>query len=571
MENFATLKKNLRNDFSAFPRITAFLLGDTATQLLEQAIRGEGYAHGLDIRIPETGFNRIDALIFDPGSELYASDPDWILLFFSTHKLLGKFAAVPQREEFARETCDAILERIRRIRSRSRARILLYNFPEIDDAVFGNLGAKHAGSFLFQLRKLNYLIQEATQADPDLFLCDLSSIQNRMGRDRTFSPAIYVNTEMVIGIDALPAVARSTVSVIAAVRGQQRKCLVLDLDNTLWGGVIGDDGIENIQIGSLGIGKAFTELQQWIRKLKERGIILAVCSKNTESVAKEPFEKHPDMVLRLSDIALFVANWENKADNIARIRETLNIGYDSMVFLDDNPFERNMVRSRIPAVCVPELPEDPAAWLEYLYALDLFETVSVSAEDAARTRLYQIEAQRTADRLEFTDEASFLQSLGMRAGVSGLDDFNIPRVAQLSQRSNQFNLRTVRYTEEELRDRNGSDRFVPFAFTLEDKYGDNGLISVVVLRKDSPDTLFIENWFMSCRVLKRGMEWFVLNTLVRYARENGYRTLRGEYLPTPKNALVAHHYADLGFQYADSCWSLDVPRFTPASCFIETK
>jgi FkbH-like protein len=232
--------------------------------------------------------------------------------------------------------------------------------------------------------------------------------------------------------------------------GKFKKCVVLDLDNTVWGGIIGDDGLENIQVGSLGIGKAFTEFQYWVKKLKNRGVIVAVCSKNTESVAKEPFEKHPDMVLKLDDIAVFIANWENKVDNIRKIQQILNIGFDSMVFLDDNPFERNMVRENIPGLLVPELPEDPAEYLEYLYTLDLFETVSYTDNDAERTRQYQIEAQRITLFEKFTNEDDFLESLNMVSVVESFSKFNIPRVAQLSQRSNQFNLRTIRYTEADL-------------------------------------------------------------------------------------------------------------------------
>ena len=226
--------------------------------------------------------------------------------------------------------------------------------------------------------------------------------------------------------------------------------MILDLDNTTWGGIIGDDGMENIQIGSLGIGKAFSEFQYWIKKLKNRGIIVAVCSKNTESVAKEPFEKHPDMVLRLSDISVFIANWDNKVDNIRQIQSILNIGFDSMVFLDDNPFERNIVRENIPEICVPELPEDPANYLEYLYGLNLFETVSFSNEDSARTKLYQIEAERAKVQKKFTNEDDFLKNLEMVSVIEPFNKFNTPRMAQLSQRTNQFNLRTIRYSEADI-------------------------------------------------------------------------------------------------------------------------
>ncbi len=391
-----------------------------------------------------------------------------------------------------------------------------------------------------------------------------------------FDSSVYVSTEMVLSIDALPYVASRTMDIICAIQGKFKKCLILDLDNTLWGGVVGDDGWENIQVGhGLGIGKAFTEFQQWIKKLKNRGIIICVCSKNDADKAREPFEKNPEMVLRLDDIAVFMANWDNKADNIRAIQGILNIGFDSMVFLDDNPFERNMVRENVPGVLVPELPEDPGDYLEYLYSLNLFETASYSDADKDRTLQYQVEAQRVSLARTFTNEADFLKSLDMVSEVTGFTQFNTPRVAQLSQRSNQFNLRTVRYTEDQVKALGADDRYACFSFTLEDKFGDNGLICVVILEKKDCRTLFIDTWFMSCRVLKRGMENFTLNTIVEYAKANGFERIVGEYLPTAKNRMVEGHFTGLGFMpVADAPtaqYELSVCDYTNRECYINRK
>jgi FkbH-like protein len=286
------------------------------------------------------------------------------------------------------------------------------------------------------------------------------------------------------------------------------------LDNTLWGGIIGDDGIENIQLGhEIGIGKAFTEFQCWIKKLKNRGIIIAVCSKNNEETAKEPFLNHPDMILRLEDISVFIANWENKADNIRVIQSILNIGFDSMVFIDDNPFERKIVKDSIPEITVPEMPDDPAEYLETLYGLNLFETSSISDADSIRTEQYQIESKRLLLSKQFTNEIDFLNSLEMKCTVLPFNTFNIPRVSQLSQRSNQFNLRTVRYSEGDIENISSNINYQGF----------------------------------SCRVLKRTMEVFTLNTIIDYANQNGFSLIRGEYIPTAKNKIVANLFDSLGF------------------------
>jgi FkbH-like protein len=573
MKDFLQLKKNIKRDFSNLKKIKIAVLGDTATQFLVQAIRGAGYDQGLDLEIFEADFNQIDQQILDPNSELYQFNAEVVLIFEATHKLLQKYNKKnpSSRVHFAEDVISHTQQLISTLQSKTNAKIIFCNYTEENDHVFGQYAGKVEASFIFQLRKLNCLIQELAIQTSSFYICDISTIQNTIGRDRFWSPAVYTNTEMVVSIDALPYFAQAVIQIICAFQGIFKKCLVLDLDNTIWGGVIGDDGLENIQIGQLGIGKAFTEFQYWIRKLQQRGIIIAVCSKNTESIAKEPFEKHPDMVLKLADIAVFVANWENKADNIRKIQQILNIGFDSMVFLDDNPFERNIVRENIPQITVPELPEDPALYLDYLYELNLFETISYSGEDTQRTQQYQKEAERIIFQESFTNEDDFLKSLNMISDTKPFNNFTIPRVAQLSQRSNQFNLRTIRYTEDDVKRISQSDNYLTLSFTLEDKFGDNGLICAVILERQDNQTLFIDTWFMSCRVLKRGVESYVLNSLVDLAKANGYTTLKGEYIPTPKNEMVKDHYKNLGFKPVADLWQLNVDEYEQKNNYITKK
>lgn len=573
MKDFSQLRKNLKKDFSGFKSLKVALLGDTSTQFLSQAIRGEGFDTALDLKIWEADFNQIEMQVFNSDSEMYAFQPDIIVLFLSSHKLLNKYnkLKVEQQSSLATREIENIEAIVTNIYSNSTAKIIYYNYNEIDDAVFGSYATKTETSFLYQLRKLNFELMNIANRNTNFYVCDIATIQNQVGKTNFFHTSVYISTEMVLSLNVLPIVAQKTIDIISVLNGKLKKCVILDLDNTVWGGIIGDDGIENIQIGSLGIGKAFTEFQYWIKKLKNRGIIVAVCSKNTESIAKEPFEKHPDMVLRLEDISVFIANWENKADNIREIQRILNIGFDSMVFLDDNPFERNLVRENIPQITVPELPEDPAEYLEYLYTLNLFETNTFSDEDKERTKLYQIEAERVVTKQKFTNEDDFLKSLDMISVVASFTKFNIPRVAQLSQRSNQFNLRTVRYTESDIENLAKSNEYATFAFTLEDKFGDNGLIAVVVLKKNSDTDLFIESWFMSCRVLKRGMENFMLNTLTAYAKTNGFERIIGEYIPTPKNEIVKDHYQNLGFEQENDFWFLPLKAYKERTNYITLK
>ncbi len=577
MNTLIELKKNLKKDNSGLPTVKVALAGDTATQLLCTAIRGMGVERGYNIDLFEAEYSQVEQQLMSPDSDLQQFDAEFVIIFQSTHKLGEKHSLMPverqmtlsdERIEFISSVCENP--------AFSTKKIICFNYPEIGDTVFGSYANKVDSSFTFQVRKLNYELMCLSQQYQNLFICDLAELQNKFGRDKMFAPNTYANTEMVLRMDVLPYVASRVLDIVCAVRGQFKKCLILDLDNTVWGGVIGDDGMEGIQLGhGLGLGKMFTEFQMWVKKLKQRGIIICVASKNNEDTAKEPFEKHPDMVLKLEDIAVFQANWETKVDNIRTIQSILNIGFDSMVFLDDNPFERNMVRENIPGITVPELPEYPEDYLEYLYSLNLFETASYSNLDKDRTKQYQVEAQRVSLSKTFTNEADFLKSLNMVSVVSGFTKFNTPRVAQLSQRSNQFNLRTVRYTDADIEALANDPKVIDLSFTLEDKFGDNGLIAVIIMKPLDKETLFVDTWFMSCRVLKRGMENFTLNTMVAKAKSAGYKKIIGEYLSTAKNGMVAEHYLRLGFEPVEdsdtSRWILDVDTYKDKECFINTK
>lgn len=573
MTEFKDLKKNLRKDNTGHRSVRLAVVADTASQFLCMAIAGYGYERRVAFDIYEADYDQLDLQIFDPSSGLYAAAPQFIFLNTSTEKLLKEFNKKDRQaqEHFAEYVLARTRTYLDTLLSRTQAKVILNTYPEINDAVFGNFAGKTQSSFRYQLLKLNLLLMDAVREYPGVFLCDIASLQGQHGRAFSFDTKMYVNADIVYSLDFLPYVAKAVTDVVLSILGDFKKCLILDLDNTTWGGIIGDDGVEGIQIGYLGIGKAFTELQSWARQLSRRGIILAVCSKNTDEIAREPFISHPDMVLRLEDIAVFVANWETKVDNIRHIQSVLNIGFDSMVFLDDNPFEREMVRSAIPTLTIPDLPEDPAEYLPYLRSLNLFETASFTGEDTERTKQYQVEAQRAQLQQSFASEHEFLASLNMLAHVAPFSRFTIPRVAQLTQRSNQFNLRTVRYTEEDVTRISESPSHLHLTFSLADRFGDHGLIAVVILEKQDDSTLFIDTWIMSCRVLKRGMEAFTLNTIVDLALFHNFDRIVGEYLPTPKNGIVKDHYESLGFHRHGQLWSLPVKDYKNKEVFISSK
>jgi FkbH-like protein len=321
---------------------------------------------------------------------------------------------------------------------------------------------------------------------------------------------------------------------------------VLDLDNTLWGGVIGDDGVDGIALGqNSAVGEAHVALQRFLLDLRRRGVILAVCSKNNDATARIPFREHPEMVLKEDHIAVFVANWFDKANNLREIAATLNIGTDSLVFLDDNPVERAQVRLVLPEVAVPELTEDPADYIGLLANAGYFEAIGLSAEDMARADFYQSNAERVSLQ-KVGNLEEYLHSLQMVASISPFNAVGRVRIAQLINKSNQFNLTTRRYSENEVEAMETDPARFSLQVRLADRFGDNGMISVVIFNIGTEEWS-CDTWLMSCRVLGRRVEELVLATVAKAAIRAGAKRLVGTYLPTKKNSLVAEHFAKLGF------------------------
>ena len=546
---FAELEKNCKKSTDTCTDFYSLaILGNCATQHLAKAIKGYAYEEKIALTVFDADYNQIDAQVMDDSSELYQMTPDFTLFWLCTEKLYEAFCQSTNRSDFANQIIMYLEGYWNRVNQQYKTTILQFNFTQIDDRVFGNYGNKTPDSFLFQIRKLNYLLMEKCTQYKNVFIIDIDYLQQIYGEYGIKENKMYYIAKIPLSTKILPEVAKQTIDVIKAMKGKMKKCVILDLDNTLWGGVIGDDGLENIQIGELGLGHAFSEFQMWLKELQKRGIILAVCSKNEEETAKEPFLKHPEMVLHMEDIAMFVANWEDKASNIKRIQDTLNIGMDSIVFLDDNPFERNLVKSMIPDITVPNLPEDPSQYLNYVKSLNLFETSAYSETDKNRTKQYQEEMGRVNLQKQFSSYSEYLESLEMVAEAKPFDKFHFSRIAQLTQRSNQFNLRTIRYTEQEIEQLAKEKEYLTLYFTLKDKFGDYGLISVVIMDKQPENTLFISEWVMSCRVLKRSMEEFILDEIIRTAEEHGFDKVTGEYIRTPKNNMVSELYKKMGFQ-----------------------
>jgi FkbH-like protein len=491
-------------------------------------------------------FDTATASVIDPGSELHAFRPDLVWLFTThrDHDLALPPGAAPDavRAVVAR----AVAARVA-LWDALRARgclVMENNAPLPEDDAAGNLAGAAAWGARTALRLLN--AELALAAPSGVVLFDLDQVAARHGRRAWHDARYWHHSKHAVAPGASGVLAHAASRLIAGARGLARKCLVLDLDNTLWGGVIGDDGLAGIALGSNAAGEAFVAFQAHVKALKDRGIILAACSKNEPDAASLPFREHPDTVLRLEDFAVFRAGWGNKADAVRDIAATLGIGLDSLVFVDDNPMERDIVRRHLPEVAVPEMPDDPAHYIAALEAGAWFEAIAFNPEDATRTRLYAENAQRAEHRAAFVDMDGYLASLEMVATTGGADAFHLPRIAQLIGKSNQFHLTGTRPTEAEIDALARDPAWTVLHIRLRDRFGDNGLIAALLLRQQGQD-LAIHTWVMSCRVLARGVEEFTANLILRDSQRRGATRILGRFVPSAKNQLVAGLYPRLGF------------------------
>ena len=379
---------------------------------------------------------------------------------------------------------------------------------------------------------------------------DVASLAAELGYRQWFDPRLWHLARCRLSNAALKKLAVSLAALLRAWKGQTRKCVVLDLDNTLWGGVVGEDGLEGIALAEEGAGLAFTEFQEELARLARKGVLLALCSKNNEEDALQVLRRHPSMRLREESFAARRINWQDKAQNLRELAAELNIGLDSFVFIDDNPAERSLVRMALPEVHVPEWPAEPGEYRAALLELarDHLGRVSLTTEDRERSALYRAERQRAGLAASAASLSDYYRSLEMRARIALADAFSIPRIAQLTQKTNQFNLTTRRYTEAEIRAFSRQSDAMVLWLQLQDRFADQGIVGVMILRQRDAACWRIDTLLLSCRVIGRGVENAFLGCAGRLLRARGAGQLMGEYVPTPKNGLAANLYRDLGFE-----------------------
>ncbi|MBS7457370.1 HAD-IIIC family phosphatase [Coralloluteibacterium stylophorae] len=529
------------------------LLGSHTLEHLVPAIRVAGLARGLALAVHVGAYGQYRQALLgaDPALDTFA--PQLVVLALDAHDAplqLALDADEATVDAAVAARVDGLRALWRQARERHAAQVVQQTLMPAGPPLFGSWEMLVPASPHAVVDRLNAALRRAAREDGVLLLDLALHAAELRAAGGLADPVRWHQAKQLVDHALAPLYGDLLARVAMAAAGRARKCLVLDLDNTLWGGVAGDDGVEALLLGQgSASGEAFLAFQRHVALLARRGIVLAVCSKNDPEVAEAAFA-HPEMGLAREDIAAFVANWDDKAGNLRRIARQLELGLDSLVFVDDNPAERAIVRRELPEVAVPELPEDVAHWPAALAASGWFEAAGFTTDDAARARSYAGNAERHAALEQATDLAGYLRSLEMTLQPVPVRGADLPRVVQLVNKTNQFNLTTRRHTRPEVERLLADPGAIALALRLRDRFGDNGVISVVLARRDAalpPDELLVDTWLMSCRVLGRQVEEAVLEVLVREARAGGARALIGEYRPTARNGMVAGHYPRLGF------------------------
>ena len=554
------------------------ILGSSTLSHLHSGLRVAALRRGIWLETYESPYDQYLQELLDPSSALHAFAPTLVLFAFDSRHLLAGLDA-GQSEADADAIFSGVREKLlqcwRLTRQSFDCPILQQTLLPVFPSLLGSNEHRLPGSMAGGVARVNCAMRSlADEEGVDLLALDKRVAQD--GLSAWYDPALWYRSKQEITPAAAPMYGELAATLIAAQQGRSFKCLVLDLDNTLWGGVIGDDGLDGIVLGQgSALGEAFVAVQRYALELSRRGVILAVCSKNDEANAWEPFDLHPEMLLKREHIACFAANWNDKAANIRTVAQELNIGLDSLVFLDDNPFERTLIRQELPMVAVPEVPDDPALVPQCLADAGYFDVLGVTEDDRKRTRQYQGNKERLLLKASSTDMESYLRGLDMKLFWRRFDRLGLLRIVQLINKTNQFNLTTRRYGESEILALMEDPNAVGLQLRLTDRLGDNGMISVVIGRLDPSLDLLIDTWLMSCRVLGRQVEAATLNLLA--AQAVGARRLIGEYRPTAKNGMVREHYQKLGFaileEEADGTVrsSLELRDFVPLPTFIETR
>ena len=550
------------------------VVGSYTTSQLVPMIDLAARCLGVALDLYECPYGQYRQELVDSKSGLYAFAPEFVLLAVHDGEL-----SLPELSSAPKEDVETELERWTSLwelaSTQACATVVQTTFALPAEDAMGHLATKSPGSRYHMAQEVNLRLgEEASRSTQPVLVLDCERLSATIGKEQWFDPRYWQLAKHAVAPPAMVVLARHAAALLAAALGLTKKCVVLDLDNTLWGGIIGEDGLDGIRLGSDVDGEAYVAFQEYLLELERRGIALAVCSKNNDADARQPFERHPDMRLRLDDIAVFVADWRPKSEQICSVAETLSVDLSSLVFVDDNPVEREAIRQFLPEVDVVTLPDDPSFYVRALAGYLPLQTASFTREDTLRTEQYRARAEVARLKASTRSIEDFLRSLEMQALITPFNDVDLPRIAQLVGKTNQFNVTTRRRGESRLRALAADHACVHFSLRLRDRFADHGLVGAIIAI-ESGDSLEIDTWLMSCRVIGRDVEAAMLHRLSREAVARGLRCLCGTYIRTAKNLLAGDVFERFGFDMVElgpdrSTWAYDLSVRGPiANEFID--
>jgi len=524
----------------------------------------KGIKEVLNVKCHETGifpafyvapYNQYVQEILREDSELYQTSPNVIILFIDVRSLLGELAFSPyrfsdaERREWVEAKFNELRDYVDRLVEKTKGKIIFHTFEVPVYSPMGILETKQEFGLCQMVRSLNQAIEECYRKNSQVYIFDYDRFCSFYGKRNIFNYKMYYMGDIKIDFFLIPELCEAYMSYIKPMNSINKKCLVLDLDNTLWGGIVGEDGFDGIKLGPTPEGRSFWEFQKHILQLYERGVILAVNSRNNEADALKVLNEHPYCVLKENHFASLRINWQDKVSNIGEIAREINIGLNSLVFMDDDKMNREMVRKSLPEVTVVDLPEDPAQYVPTLLSLNEFNTLQITDEDKSKGMMYAAQRKRQELQKSTGDIAEFLKTLDIKVTISEVDEHTRARVSQLTQKTNQFNMTTRRYLEEDIQTFCDAQGTQVFAMRVEDRFGDNGTTGVIIIKKRPEKAEWVlDTFLLSCRILGREIESAILAFVAGQAKKEGIDTLVGEFVSTSKNAPARDVYKKHGFQ-----------------------
>lgn len=530
------------------------LLGSFTLKGIKEVLNVKCDEAGLAAKFYVGQYNQYNQDLLGKGSGLYVFNPDITVLFLDLKDLLGEHYHFPyrltdrKRRALVREKAGQIVNLAKTFVKNNTGKLVIKNFSVPTHSTMGILENKQEFGFFEMVRSLNRSLEESFRSDPQLYVFDYDNFLSMQGKLEASDDKMRYIADMKLSQNLIPSLCDEYMRYIKAIKGRARKCIVLDLDNTLWGGIVGEDGFDGIKLGPTPPGNVFVDFQKYLVSLSERGVILAINSSNNQADAMKVINEHPYMVLREKAFAAIKINWDNKPDNMVAIAKELNIGLESLLFIDDDKRNRQLMKEALPQVMVLDLPDDPTLYLKTLKKCTDLEVAHITEEDKRRGLMYVEERKRKDARQLFADMTGFLTHLNISVSIARADSFSMPRISQLTQRTNQFNFTTKRYGEEDLRSLIDKEGYEAYAICVEDRFGDSGISGAMILKKTG-DSLVFNNFLMSCRVLGRSIEKAIIGFCVDKARRENVRYLLCEYIPSEKNALVRNFLESSKFEF----------------------